>query len=859
MKNIILQFNIVNFCRFSTNSLVLNISTQLVIASRKKTIITLMALFFLTTTYVHSQSCFNFHAANDTTISCLVPCPNIKVRIPDLRSPEDYKVISIPYDPYPFVSAVPAFGFPCNQDDRFGPVTALPFNFCFYGNVYTQYVLGSNGVLTFDTSNALKGNNFEITSPIPFIGTGTLETSCLNNPAGILYPKLAIMGAYQDLFPDINDPVYKIESRVEGFAPLRKFVISYSQVKFYQCQSSRATFEVVLHEGTGFIDVFIKDQSDCGGNIIIGIQRDGLPSTPYASPPGRNLFSQTVTNEGWRFVPNGASSQFVSVVLYKNGIPISTGTTINLGNGELEATFQDICQTEDSMSYIIKALYKKCDNPAIIIEGCDTIIVYKTLNPLNINVTDVKCFGTSTGNITVTSPVAPNIEYSVNGGVSWQSSPSFNVPAGNYIVKARILNSICGGSKTVSILEPAVLTATSVSTNATCFNNGTITVTALGGTQTYQYSIDGVNFQVSNVFNVAPSNYTITVKDNFGCSFSFNTTVGLINILTFTPLIDRTICEGTSSQLQLNSNATVFSWTPSTGLSNSNISNPQANPVVTTQYVVTAILSLCSAKDTVIVNVNAAPIPNAGPDGNICLGLFYQLQGSGGVLYSWSPSIYLDNPNIFNPVSKPDKPFLYTLSILADSNGCASLVTDRVLVYVKPIRINTFPYDTVGYPGEKIPLLAIPEVPNVNQYNWTPSTYLNNPVIPDPIVTVGGIGSDVTFKVTATATDGCVGEGYVHLKVYNGPEIYVPSAFTPNNDGMNDTFYPYPVGIKAIKYFRVFNRWGNLVFQTNNWKNGWDGKYKGNNAPAGVYVWMVEGINVSGRVIKKKGTVMLIR
>ncbi|MBL7710646.1 MAG: gliding motility-associated C-terminal domain-containing protein, partial [Chitinophagaceae bacterium] len=83
--------------------------------------------------------------------------------------------------------------------------------------------------------------------------------------------------------------------------------------------------------------------------------------------------------------------------------------------------------------------------------------------------------------------------------------------------------------------------------------------------------------------------------------------------------------------------------------------------------------------------------------------------------------------------------------------------------------------------------------------------------------------------------------------------------FTPNNDGKNDTFFPFPVGIKAIKYFRVFNRWGNMVFSTTRLNDGWDGTFSGKEQPSGVYVWMVEGVTKDDRPITKKGTIMLIR
>lgn len=469
------------------------------------------------------------------------------------------------------------------------------------------------------------------------------------------------------------------------------------------------------------------------------------------------------------------------------------------------------------------------------------------------------CNGQSNGIITISTGggVTP-YQYSIDGGATWQASNVFNVPAGTYNIIIRDANN-CTRTQSATVTEPAVLTAASNNSNASCNggNDGVITVNAAGGNAGYTYSIDGVTFQPSNVFNVAPGNYTVTVKDNLGCSTTFNTTVGLTNDLTFTPQTDVTICEGTSTQLQLVSNGLQYAWTPATGLSSATIFNPVASPTVTTQYTVTVTFGRCTATDDVIVNVNAAPIPNAGPDGFICYGQSYQLQGSGGTQYTWTPSTYLSSTTVANPVSTPSKTITYTLSQVKDAIGCTSLVTDDVIVDVTPpIKVKTFPFDTVAYAGDQFQLNAT-SIANI--YTWTPAAGLSNPNIANPVVTVGPIGSDVLYQVTASTIAGCKGEGYVRIKVYTGPDIYVPTGFTPNSDGKNDKFTPFPVGIASIKYFRVFNRWGQLLFSTNKLNDGWDGKFGGVEQPSGVYVWIAEGITKDNKVISKKGTVTLIR
>ncbi len=335
-------------------------------------------------------------------------------------------------------------------------------------------------------------------------------------------------------------------------------------------------------------------------------------------------------------------------------------------------------------------------------------------------ITAVRCNGENNGiiNVMPSGGVSP-YQYSINGGLNWQSNSVFNVPAGNYTITIKDFNA-CIAARNITVTEPALLTASSTNRNASCDggNDGEINVTANGGNTGYLYSIDGINFQSLNRFNVAPGNYSVTVKDNLGCTTSFNTSVGLtVNLFLASPA-DLTICEGTSVQLQLTTNATLYSWTPVTGLSHTGISNPVANPSVTTQYIVNVTLGRCSTSDSLIVYVNPAPIPDAGPDGDICYGQSDTLQGFGGTQFIWLPAIYLNTTAGANPIATPTITTTYSLSVI-DALGCHSLVTDEVKVVVsKPLRVYTFPFDTTAYPGDKFQLQA--ESAGIT-YSWSPS------------------------------------------------------------------------------------------------------------------------------------------
>jgi gliding motility-associated-like protein len=467
-----------------------------------------------------------------------------------------------------------------------------------------------------------------------------------------------------------------------------------------------------------------------------------------------------------------------------------------------------------------------------------------------------RCFGYNDGSITATvsGGTAP-YQYSLDN-VTWQPGNIFNnLVAGNYTLYCRDVNG-CNSTRTVTLTQPAILTGTTIVSNASCNGgaDGQITVTANGGTGAYSYSLGAPQLQASNLFNVTPGTYSITVVDANACVLNIpNVVVGLSNNLSVTASADVTICEGRSTQLSVTSNATQFSWTQGASLSNATIQNPVASPIVTTQYIVTATFGQCIGKDTIVVNVNPAPIPDAGPDVEICYGQDYELQGSGGVQYIWSPPATLSNGALPNPLSTPQQTTIYSLNVI-DTNGCASLAPDKMqLTVTPPIIVKTFPSDTVVFAGDKFRLLATSGATN---YSWGPTAGLSNPFIPDPVLTVT---SDVTFNIIATTAAGCRGDGTVTVKVFKGPEIYMPTGFTPNGDGKNDKFKPFTVGIVNLNYFKVYNRFGRLVFTSQTLNDGWDGRLNGVDQATGTFVWMVQGVARDGKVITKKGTVTLIR
>lgn len=539
---------------------------------------------------------------------------------------------------------------------------------------------------------------------------------------------------------------------------------------------------------------------------------------------------------------NGAADGSITITPTNGNAPYQY--TLNGGSPQLSNTFSNLPPGTYTIGY---SDFAGCTSSQQI------TITEPSLLTGNISVQAAVCNGQNNGSITVTAAggVAP-YQYSLDG-VNYQPSNVFNRGAGNYTVYVKDANN-CVRSSGISVAEPPVLQASATTQNATCTggNDGVVTVTATGGNGNYQYSLDGTNFQSSNILNTTPGNLTLTVKDGKDCIVSIPVTVGLTNNLTVYAGMDTTICEGRTALLQAVSNAPNFNWSPGTGLASAAGAATAASPTVTTPYIVTASLGNCSVKDTVVVNVNSAPVANAGTGGVICFGKNIQLGGSGGQTYSWRPAATLSNPNIPNPVATPGSNTVYFLKV-TDALGCESLRDDTAIVTVTPPIVASAGRDTISFTGDQFLLRA---TGGGSIFNWTPATGLSNPNIANPLVTVT---QNITYTVVVSTPDGCKGSASMSIKLFNGPAIYMPTGFSPNGNGRNDELKPVYVGIKDVLYFKVYNRWGNELFSTVLPARGWNGTYKGIEQPNDTYIWMVQGRTAEGKLITRKGTVVLIR
>lgn len=516
--------------------------------------------------------------------------------------------------------------------------------------------------------------------------------------------------------------------------------------------------------------------------------------------------------------------------------------------------------TSDSTNYICTATIGDC------IAQDSILVKWKTISL--VSKTDIPCKDGTNGSITVSGRNWEGVpQFQLNNG-AFQNSATFNgLQAGTYWVKMKDASGCIDSIQVELVQQFPDVDFTADVTAATCSvtPDGKIEVTPSGGSGTFTYSSNGTSFQASNVLIVPEGTYTVHVKDGNGCSVSKSpVVVNKINTVTVNAEPDTFICEGTSYGITATSNATNITWTPANTLTNANTLTPTATPTATTKYYVTATFGTCSKIDSVTLNIWDAPIANAGNDVEICYGITAQLNGSGGTSFSWVPATtFVTATNIHDPIVKPTVPTSYFLYV-TDDNGCTSLETDEVVVNVTPAVEIFAGKDTLVAMDQPLQLSAKDiNASGITEWEWTDTRFLNDPTIANPVAIFTEpfptSPYEYTYRITGTTPIGCQGFDDIKIKVYKGPEIYVPTAFTPNNDGRNDILYALPVGMKELKFFHVFNRWGQLIFTTKDPNKGWDGYVGGKSQSNSVYVWTAEGIDYMGNRVVRKGMVTLIR
>jgi len=299
----------------------------------------------------------------------------------------------------------------------------------------------------------------------------------------------------------------------------------------------------------------------------------------------------------------------------------------------------------------------------------------------------------------------------------------------------------------------------------------------------------------------------------------------------------------------------VYTWRPATGLSDTNISNPVATPEKTTSYILTTSHNGggCINNDTVVVTASIidSSLHLSGSakyctDTNDSAVLHVQPTKS----IQWYNDISLIN-GATRENYKVEKTGSYH-AFLINYEGCGIATKNQNIIIDDPTPGITYP---VAYAVADLPLDLKARLFG-DLVLWTPATSLNIASSFTPIFTGS---AEQLYTIEIKTKGGCVTVDTQLVKTVGKVEIYVPTAFTPNNDGLNDLLHPILFGVKELHYFKIYNKLGQQLFESKSSEAGWNGTFKGIPQLSQVVVWIAEGLGLDHKIYNRKGITILVR
>ncbi len=401
-------------------------------------------------------------------------------------------------------------------------------------------------------------------------------------------------------------------------------------------------------------------------------------------------------------------------------------------------------------------------------------------------------------------------------------------------------------------------------TPATILFNGTISVP---DTSVIKWNWNFANGNVSTLQNPPAQVYPVagtyavhaTGTNSTGCVGSADFSVEAYPIPNVVTNADSILCKGQSVNLNV-TGAISYSWTPATALSCNNCASPVSTTVNNITYVVTGTSQFgCKAKDTVSLTIRQPFKMTVSRGDTICKGKIVNLGATGANSYIWSPSAGLSNTLTDKPTAQPDVTTKYMV-VGTDDRGCFK-DTGYVPIKVWPIPTVEAGEDRTINVGQSLDI--DPKISqDVTSVNWSPTT--GNFRFHFPSISVKPVQT-TEYTVQVKNGGGCMAQDHVTVYVIcNGANVFIPNTFSPNGDGMNDQFYLRGTGLFTVRSFRVYNRWGELVFEKSNVtpndpSMGWDGTYKGVKLTPDVFVYTAEVWCENNIPMVFKGNIALVR
>ena len=421
----------------------------------------------------------------------------------------------------------------------------------------------------------------------------------------------------------------------------------------------------------------------------------------------------------------------------------------------------------------------------------------------------------------------------------------------------------CSSTATVNV---SVLKGYNITNNDTVICKGsTVVIQATGGNPKYTYQwlppafVSDPAVLTPSISPNAPGVYNYTVKaSKTGCpdsSQSLKITVNPLPTANAGP--DRELCIGDTIQIHatvipVNNPSYTYTWNPASDLSDPFGPDPVFNGVTSTMLQLIVADSIgCSDTDLVLMTVNPSKFLIVDGDRSICPRDSTNLSVIGGVSYLWKPALYLSDSTAANITVYP----ISTTKFMVygyNTKGCLDSAWANVVVYPEAV-VDAGENQTI-FPGESAQLYADG---NCSYFSWFPPNGLSAINIKNP-----SAQPSVTtrYYVTAQTEVGCIGIDSVDVMVSPESLVELPNAFSPGSEtGANDQIRILVRGIVQLNTFKIFNRWGELVFSTSDINGGWNGQFNGKPQPMGTYVYVIDAVSSTGKRFAKQGNITLIR
>jgi gliding motility-associated-like protein len=707
-----------------------------------------------------------------------------------------------------------------NCGNATGTATANPAG----GTAPYTYSWNTTPVQTSQTATGLAAGTYSciIHDASGCITSSTVNVSTTNGPATTVTSAPSTCG---------NSNGTATSSPTGGTAP---YTYSWNTVPVQTSQTATGL-------AAGLYTVQVKDAAGCVTSDTVRVSNiPGHTMTLSSTQTGCGNFTGTATAN-----PAGGSGPYT--YSWHTTPPQTTPTATGLGIGMVAVTVLDAT-------------------------GCSTVDSIPVTSPpgptVTVSATGTGCtVPTGTATVTASGGLAP-YTYSWNTTPVQTTATATNLPSGVYQVTVTDANGCKTSAADTVTRAGATPKGISIIQDPPCAGDlGSIQVTPSGGAAPYSFSWNTTPAQTTaTATNLNAGTYTLTLTDANGCTGTV-----VASIVSPTPVLltsanrPAVVCPHQPATLLAHATGGTpgytYTWAP-TGQTGDSV---VVHPVTTTLYIVTATDAHgCTIKDSVTVAVSPVPVVAFHADTAACKQLCTQFinTSGGGLTYSWNFGDG-DTSHLQAPRHCYNSPGNYSVTLLVtNATGCSSTLLLPNYIHVYPMPVAAFTPSPLSTDILHPEICFANNSTNAASWHWSFGDTANSTSTAfSPCFTYQAVGTYCT-KLVVASKNGCLDSTESCIEIMPISTLYVPNAFTPNGNGINDLFFAKGTNIDPDHFqMMVFDRWGNLIWQTNSWGDGWDGKANGgkNIAQEDVYVWKIICLDLEGKRYNLIGHVSLIR